>query len=144
MVLGEEDREMELEKQSQGLGGEFSARLTSGPSCMWAGTTWRGLESGREKVASPFSPTSREYPGQYIWVVMPSASVSRRQVSIPAMAAPVWVPVWRAEALPVKSMLLDKCDDCDSAEPLDLFELTLDIACPPRVTGAVLDAVQLV
>lgn len=44
----------------------------------------------------------------------------------------------------MKSML-DKCDDdCDSAEPLDLFELTLDIACPPRVIGAVLDAVQLV
>jgi hypothetical protein len=34
MVLGEDEREIELEKQSQGLGGEFSARETSGPSCM--------------------------------------------------------------------------------------------------------------
>lgn len=26
---------------------------------------------------------------------------------------------------------LDMCDVCDNEEPLDLLELTLDMACPP-------------
>ena len=42
----------------------------------------------------------------------------------------------------MKSML-DRCDDCDSDEPLDLLELTLDMACPPWVAeAAVLEADQ--
>lgn len=64
MVAGEDDREMELEKQSQELGGECPVRLTSGPSCMWAGTTWSGLASVRGKAAPVGIPKSREYPDQ--------------------------------------------------------------------------------